>query len=322
MGKDFVYQKPDGKKVRDADTLRRIRSLVIPPAWTGVWICPVENGHIQATGRDARGRKQYRYHPKWREVRDGNKYERLLTFGTALPAIRRRVAADLKKPGMNREKVLATVVCLLERTLIRVGNDEYVHANGSYGLTTIRNRHVAVSGDRISFAFQGKSGKRHMIDTRDARLAKIVRRCQEMPGQELFGYEDEKGAVRDVTSGDVNDYLREIAGEEFSAKDFRTWAGTVLAATALCEFEACRSQLQAKRDIAHAVEAVSRLLGNTPAVCRKCYIHPDVLNLYAAGQTIAALRGRKRVTRGLRADELAVMLLLRERQKRGAVRRK
>lgn len=286
---------------------------MIPPAWTDVWISPLENGHIQATGRDARGRKQYRYHSRWRDVRDGNKYERLLTFGTALPAIRRRVAADLRKKGMTREKVLATVVRLLEATLIRVGNDEYVHANGSYGLTTMRNRHVKVSGNKIAFGFKGKSGKEHRIDLHNAKLAKIVRRCQGMPGQELFAYEDEDGTARDVNSGDVNDYLRDIAGTEFSAKDFRTWAGTVLAATALCQFEAGKSQVQAKRNIAQAVEAVSLLLGNTPAVCRKCYIHPDILDLYAAGRTIADLRGKNRRASGLRPEEAAVMMLLRQR---------
>ena len=228
-GKAFAYRNAEGRTVRDPETLRRIRSLAIPPAWTEVWICPQESGHIQATGRDARGRKQYRYHPDWRTVRDEAKYSRMLAFGEKLPRIRRRVAADMRRRGMTREKVLATIVRLLETTLIRVGNDEYAQQNGSFGLTTLHNRHAKVRGGQIQFEFRGKSGKRHRIDLRDPHLARLVRRCQELPGQDLFGYVAEDGAVRDVTSDDVNAYLREIAGEEFSAKDFRTWAGTVLA---------------------------------------------------------------------------------------------
>ena len=229
-GKGFGYRASDGSVVRDPETLRRIRSLAIPPAWTEVWICPNENGHIQAVGRDARGRKQYRYHPRWRAVRDESKYERVLAFGEALPRIRRRVNADLRRRGMSRAKVLATVVRLLETTLIRVGNDEYAQQNGSYGLTTLHNGHAKVRGGQITFEFKGKSGKRHRIDVRDPQIAKLVRGCQDLPGQDLFGYVDDEGTVRDVTSDDVNGYLRDIAGEEFSAKDFRTWAGTVLAA--------------------------------------------------------------------------------------------
>jgi len=290
-GDAFSYRAPGGGAVRDPETLRRIRSLAIPPAWRDVWICPVENGHIQAVGRDARGRKQYRYHPRWREVRDQSKFERVLAFGEALPRIRRRIAADLRRTGLSREKVLATVVRLLETTLIRVGNDEYAQQNGSYGLTTLHNRHAKVRGSQITFEFKGKSGIKHRIGLRDPRLAKLVRRCQELPGQDLFGYVDEQGIVRDVTSEDVNAYLREIAGETFSAKDFRTWSGTVMAAIALREFEKFTSAKEAKRNLVKAVEAVAKMLGNTAAVCRRCYIHPAVLDGYMAGQTIAASRG-------------------------------
>ena len=304
--------------MRDPETPRRIRSLVIPPAWTDVWICLDGNGHIQAVGRDARGRKQYRYHPRWSEVRAEAKYERVLAFGETLPRIRRRVAADLRRRGMSREKVLATVVRLLETTLIRVGNDEYAQRNGSYGLTTLHNRHAKVRGSEFTFEFKGKGGKRHRIDGRDARLAMLVRRCQDLPGQDLFGYVDEAGQVRDVTSEDVNAYLREIAGDEFSAKDFRTWAGTVLAGVALREFAKFDSQRQAKRNVVQTIEAVAKMLGNTPAVCRRCYIHPAILDSYLAGQTIATLQqcAGKRL-RGplakLRPVEVAVMMLLRER---------
>jgi DNA topoisomerase I len=317
-GKAFTYRDAEGRTVREPETLRRIRSLAIPPAWTEVWICPSDDGHIQATGRDARGRKQYRYHPEWREVRDAAKYSRVLAFGEKLPRIRRRVAADLRKRGMSREKVLATVVRLLETTLIRVGNDEYAQQNGSFGLTTLHNRHARVSGGQIAFEFHGKSGKRHRIDVRDPHLARLVRRCQELPGQDLFGYVAEDGAVCDVTSDDVNAYLREIGGEDFSAKDFRTWAGTVLAAIALREFEEFTSQRQAKRNVVQAVEAVAKMLGNTPAICRRCYVHPAILDGYLAGQTIATLRqSAERRLRGalakLKPEEAAVMMLLRER---------
>jgi DNA topoisomerase I len=317
-GKAFVYRSSEGRAVRDSATLSRIRSLVIPPAWTDVWISPIENGHIQATGRDARRRKQYRYHPQWRETRDESKYERVLAFGEALPRIRRRVAADLRRRGMRREQVLATVVRLLETTLIRVGNDEYAQKNGSYGLTTLHNGHAKVRGGGITFEFKGKSGKAHRVDVKDPHLAKMVRRCQELPGQDLFGYIAEDGTVRDLTSSDVNAYLRDIAGEDFSAKDFRTWAGTVLAAIALREFEAATSQRQAKRHVVQAVEAVAKMLGNTPAVCRKCYIHPEILEGYISGRTIDTLRqsARQRL-RGslskLRPEEAAVMMLLHER---------
>ena len=232
-GDDFEYFDADGKRIRDETRLFRIRRLAVPPAYTDVWICPSPNGHIQATGRDARGRKQYRYHERWREVRDENKYDRMVVFGKALPKIRRRVNRDLKRRGLPREKVLATVVQLLERTFIRIGNEEYVKENKSFGLTTIRNHHVEVTAAKLEFRFRGKGGKKHEVDVTDRRLAKIIRQLQDLPGQEIFQYVDDEGEVRDVTSQDVNDYLREITGEEFTAKDFRTWAGTVLAAIAL-----------------------------------------------------------------------------------------
>lgn len=317
-GKSFTYLDPAGKTVRDLETLRRIRSLAIPPAWTDVWISSREDCHIQATGRDARGRKQYRYHSRWREVRDESKYGRTTAFAEVLPKIRRRVQRDLRLRGMPREKVLAAVVSLLEETLIRVGNDEYAQQNKSYGLTTLRNRHAKVRGSNIVFDFVGKSGKRHQIDIRDPHLAKMVRRCQELPGQELFGYIDNEGNPRDVTSEDVNSYLREVAGAEFTAKDFRTWAGTVLAAVALRGLAQFASAREAKRNITRAIEAVAQMLGNTPAVCRKCYVHPAILESYLAGQTISTLRQRadERLARSLsklRPEEAAVLMFLRER---------
>lgn len=316
-GKSFRYLTPDGKALRDAATLSRIKHLAIPPAWTEVWICPHANGHIQATGRDARGRKQYRYHEDWRAKQDENKFTRMLAFAQKLPGIRRRVRRDLRRRGMPREKVLATVVRLLEATLIRVGNDEYARTNGSYGLTTMRNRHARVNGKHIRFSFRGKSGKNHEITVSDPQLARIVRRCQELPGQELFGYEDEDGHARDVTSQDVNEYLRDIAGESFSAKDFRTWAGTVLAAIALREFEAAAHQTEAKKNVVTAIESVAKVLGNTPAVCRKCYVHPAILEEYLQGETIATIQQRTETKlRGslarLRPEEAAVLMLLRK----------
>lgn len=285
-GKNFRYVGPDKRSVTDAATLARIKRLAIPPAWTDVWICPREDGHIQATGRDKRGRKQYRYHPDWRAIRDENKYERMIAFGRALPRIRRRVARDLRRRGLGREKVLATMVRLLETTLVRVGNEEYARANGSIGLSTMRDRHVAVRGGKLEFQFQGKSGKRHHIALHDPRLAAIVRRVQDLPGQKLFQYIDENGGQQHVKSDDVNDYLREIAGAEFSAKDFRTWAGTVLAAIALRQFEKFDTKAQAKKNVVAAIERVAQRLGNTPAVCRKCYIHPAILESYLDGATV------------------------------------
>jgi DNA topoisomerase I len=314
-----VYLDPNGKPVKDQNTLVRIKRLAIPPAWTDVWICPRENGHIQAVGRDAKRRKQYRYHEQWRRHRDENKYGRMMAFAKALPGIRKRVARDLRLPGMPREKVLATVVALLESTLIRVGNDEYARQNGSYGLTTMHNRHARVKGAHIEFSFKGKSGKNHEISVRDPLLAKIVRKCQDMPGQDIFAYEDESGH-HDVTSQDVNDYLREIAGEEFTAKDFRTWAGTVLAAIALREFKHFTRQKEAKKNVVAAIESVAQMLGNTPAVCRKCYIHPEILEAYLGGDTIATVeqRAAKAMSTSLeklRPEEAAVLVMLQRRLK-------
>lgn len=315
-GKNFEYRNPDGSRVKDRNTLVRIKRLAIPPAWEEVWICPTENGHIQATGRDARGRKQYRYHARWRQTRDQNKFEKMIAFAAALPRIRRRVKRDLQRRGMPREKALATVVRLLETTLIRVGNDEYARANRSYGLTTMRDHHVKIRGARISFSFKGKSGKQHEIDVHDAALARLVKHCQDLPGQELFAYEDESGTTRDVGSQDVNAYLREIAGDDFTAKDFRTWAGTVLAAIALREFREVTSRKEAMKNVVTAVEAVARMLGNTPAICRKCYVHPAIVDSYLERGTLEVVKQRagRKINQSLgtlRPEEAAVLVLLR-----------
>jgi DNA topoisomerase-1 len=276
----FRYVDDSGAAVRDADTIARIRSLVIPPAWTDVWISPSARGHIQATGRDKRGRKQYRYHARWREHRDADKYTRMIAFGDALLRIRSAIERDLGLPGLPREKVLATVVRLLELTHVRVGNEEYARKNGSYGLTTLLNRHVEVKGSVVTFRFRGKSGKTHVVDAKDPRVAKIVRRCEELPGQHLFEYLDDEGAVRSVGSHDVNEYIRAAGGADFSAKDFRTLAGTVLAARLLRARERSRTKAQAKRTVRDVLEVVSRSLGNTVAVCRKSYVHPAVLQAF------------------------------------------
>jgi DNA topoisomerase I len=320
VGSGMSYLAPDGTMIRDAETLCRIKSLAIPPAWRNVWICPIAHGHVQATGLDAKGRKQYRYHSRWREVRDETKYDRMLVFGRVLPRIRRRVVRDLARPGLPREKILAAIVRLLETTLIRVGNEEYAQQNDSFGLTTMRDRHVDVSGDMLKFEFRGKSGIAHAIDLTDRRLAKIVKQSQDLPGYELFQYIDERGARRSIDASDVNAYLQEIAGEEFTAKDFRTWAGTVLAARALQEFQAFDSQAQAKRNVVQAIESVAKRLGNTKAVCRKCYIHPAVINLYMDGSLLQTLtrRVKKELTRslhGLPAEEATVLTLLQQRLK-------
>jgi DNA topoisomerase-1 len=315
-GRGFGYVDPQGRRVRDEETLARIRSLAVPPAWTEVWVSPWPNGHLQATGRDARGRKQYRYHPRWREARDETKYTRMIAFGEALPRIRRRVAADLRKKGLPREKVLAAVVRLLDETLIRIGNDEYARGNESFGLTTLRNRHVEVAGSRVRFSFRGKGGKLHEVDLRDERLARIVRRCREIPGQELFQYLDDQDSPQDVKSDDVNDYLRDVAGDEFTAKDFRTWAGTVLAAAALRGCEPCRSQTHARREIVGAIKLVAEHLGNTPAICRKCYIHPEVHAAYQQGDLHAQLDevpAGPRSRTGISAAERAILGFLRAR---------
>jgi DNA topoisomerase-1 len=317
-GRGFSYVGTDGRRVTDKRVLGRIRSLAIPPAWTDVWICPIARGHLQATGRDARGRKQYRYHPRWHEVRDEVKYERMIAFGEALPRIRRRVDRDLSLPGMPRERVLAAVVRLLEKTRVRVGNEEYARENRSFGLTTLRNRHADVGSSRIRFRFRGKGGKEHEVELDDRRLARIVARCQELPGQALFTYLDEEGEARTVDSTDVNDYLREISGEEFSAKDFRTWAGTVLAAWALSELREFDSEAQAKKNVVRAVEAVAERLGNTPAVSRKSYVHPTVIDAYLDGDVVRGAREKAEEELSdslgeLPAEEAAVLALLRKR---------
>lgn len=317
-GKNFRYTHPDGSPVREDEELARIRQLAIPPAWTEVWISPLPNGHLQATGRDARGRKQYRYHAKWHAVRDETKYSRMMAFGRALPGIRKRIASDLTLPGLPRNKVLATVVRLLETTLIRVGNDEYAKQNKSFGLTTMLDKHAKIRGPNVTFEFRGKSGIEHSIDVHDPQLARLVKRCQDLPGQEIFAYVDDAGIAQDVTSQDVNDYLREITGQDFTAKDFRTWAGTVLAAVALRELEEFATAKEAKKNIVRAVESVASLLGNTPAVCRRCYVHPTVLDSYLEGTTIATLaqetkRALKESLHHLKPEEAAVMMLLQDR---------
>ena len=319
-GKAFAYLGVDGKPIRDPADLARINALVIPPAWTAVWICPRADGHLQATGRDDRGRKQYRYHPRWREVRDESKYDRMMAFAGALPAIRRRTDADLARPGLPLEKVLAAVVRLLETTLIRVGNEAYARSNKSFGLTTMRDRHVRVGKKDVRFEFRGKSGVKHEIDLADPRLAKIVGRCRDLPGQELFQYLDADGHPRTIDSAEVNAYLREAAGREFTAKDFRTWAGTVLASLALREFEAFDSEAQAKKNVVRAIEHVAERLGNTPSVCRKCYIHPEVIEAYLDGSMLQTLRQRaeNEIRDGLsnlRPEEAAVVALLQQRLK-------
>ena len=319
VGDRFVYHRPDGRRVRDAATLDRIRALAIPPAWTKVWIAPADTAHLQATGRDARGRKQYRYHAKWTEVRDEAKYGRLVDFAHVLPAIRRRVEADLRRPPLSRERVLATVVRLLERTNIRIGNDEYMRTNGSHGLTTLQNRHVQVTGPRLRFRFRAKSGIVQQVDLEDARLARSVKKLQELPGQMLFQYVDADGALQRVDSEDVNGYLRQASGEDFTAKDFRTWAATVEAACALDAADVVESTAARKRTVATAIAHVARQLGNTRAVCRKCYVHPEVLASFMRGQTLAAVRhlalGRR--ARGMTADEAAVVSLLQRRVRAG-----
>ena len=309
----FIYYDAKGAWIEDEGELVRIRKLAIPPAYQDVWICPYPNGHIQATGRDARGRKQYRYHTRWRQIRDEAKYGRMLLFGKVLPRIRRQVERDLAKRGLPREKVVAAIVRLLESTLIRVGNEEYAKTNNSFGLTTLRSRHVKIAGEaRIQFNFRGKSGTEHHINLRDRRLAGIVRRCQDLPGQELFQYLDDDGQSHTVGSDDVNDYLRDITGEEVTAKDFRTWAATNLAALALQRLEAFDSEVKAKKNVVQAVEAVSKMLGNTPTICRKCYIHPAIFNGYLDGSLLEALKQRAEEKladpgQGLRAEEAAVI---------------
>jgi len=322
-GKHFSYVGTDGKAVRDERTLARIKALGIPPAYNDVWISTDPRGHLQATGRDAKGRKQYRYHARWREVRDETKFDRMVAFGQALPQLRKRTAADLRRQGLPRKKVLAAVVQLLEKTLIRVGNEEYARDNKSYGLTTMRDKHVKVGEQRLRFHFRGKSGVEHEVTLSDRRLARTVKRCRDLPGHELFQYLDDGGQRKTITSDDVNDYLREITGEEFTAKDFRTWAGTVLCSLALREFDTCLSEAQAKKNVVAAVKQVAARLGNTPSVCRKSYIHPAILNAYLDGAVLQALhdfadgapRGEQQE---LDAAEAALLDLLQHRAEKAA----
>ncbi|HWY41095.1 MAG TPA: DNA topoisomerase IB [Chthoniobacterales bacterium] len=320
---DFVYIDTEGKPITDEQRLLRIKHLAIPPAWTDVWICPSGNCHVQATGRDERRRKQYLYHERWRDVRDENKYDRMIAFGKVLPKIRRRVARDLKLPGLPRNKVLATVVQLLERTFIRIGNEEYARDNKSFGLTTMKDRHVEVKGSKMRFRFRGKSGKDHDVDVTDRRVARIVSNLQDLPGQDLFKYVDDNDEVHDVTSQDVNEYLREVSGEEFSAKDFRTFAGTVLTAIALNAQEKFENNKQAKANIKTAIAAVSKILGNTPAICRKCYVHPAIFESYLSRQSIDGLKqmteeALEKDDVDLRSSEAAVLKFLESRLAKNA----
>lgn len=319
-GKGFAYRLPDGTLITDRKERERLNALAVPPAYTDVWICTDPDGHLQATGRDAKGRKQYRYHPRFREVREATKYEHMLDFARRLPGIRATVDRHMRKRGLPREKVLATVVHLLETTMIRVGNDEYARANKSFGLTTLKDRHVDVSGGRLVFEFKGKSGKKWSLDYKDKRVARIVKASQDLPGQHLFQYEDEDGERREVTSTDVNDYLREIAGEGITAKDFRTWTGTVLAALALAEFEEFDSDAAAKKNVRAAIERVAARLGNTPAVCRKAYVHPEVIDSYLSKELKLEIgeeidRELSEELEGLRPEEAVVLTFLRERLK-------
>jgi DNA topoisomerase-1 len=316
-GASFVYHNKEGKRIRNPLELKRIRSLAIPPAWEKVWICAQANGHLQATGIDAKGRKQYRYHPTWRTVRDEAKFERLLSFAEVLPKIRAKVDEDMRRPDLSREKVLATIVRLLEVSLIRIGNEEYAKENNSFGLTTMRNRHVEVEGATIKFQFRGKSGKKHNVEVSDRRVARIIQKCQDLPGQQLFQYEDQAGEVAAIGSEDVNDYLQRITGQPFTAKDFRTWAGTILAAIALGKMEEVDSQTLAKKNIVTAIEAVAGLLGNTVAICRKCYIHPAVPTSYLEGTLARTLRVKADAQiaehlHELKPEEAAVITLLRQ----------
>jgi DNA topoisomerase I len=313
-GKSFRYVGPTGRVVTDDKVLKRIRQLAIPPAWTDVWIACDPHAHLQATGRDARGRKQYRYHPKWNEVRHQTKYDRMVPFARALPDLRRRVTADLRESTLSKTKVLAAVVELLGKTFIRIGNTEYARTNKSFGLTTLKDGHVKVRGAEVRFEFRGKSGIRQSIAFCDAKLAKIVKKCQDLPGQELFQYIDDQGRRRAITSADVNAYLKEATGAEFTAKDFRTWAGTLLAAVTLRDAPVETNARKAKGVVVRAVEAVAAHLGNTPTVCRTCYIHPYVLESFADGTLAEKLAGGKRRVRGLSADENAVLNLLENRK--------
>ena len=318
VGKSFSYFDKDNKRITNADVLRRIKSIGIPPAYEAVWICPSPNGHVQATGLDARGRKQYRYHPKWREIRDQDKYEHIMEFAAALPDLRRHVSADFKRDRLPREKVLATIVSLLEKTLIRVGNNEYAAANKSYGLTTMRRKHVEIKGSTLRFEFTGKSGKQWKLQVQDKRIVAIVKRCADIPGHELFKYLDDEGQAHTIDSGDVNAYIKEITQRDFTAKDFRTWAGTVFAALALAEFKKYDSQAEAKRNVVAAIDKVAKQLGNTRAICRKCYVHPEILDAYMSGDLVKMADAKiadafKRQYSKLSANEIMVLSFLHKR---------
>jgi DNA topoisomerase-1 len=314
---NFIYYNKERKTLKDPAELKRIRSLAIPPAWKKVWICAQPNGHLQATGFDVKGRKQYKYHPTWRSVRDEAKFERLLAFAKVLPKIRARVQKDMHRPDLGREKVLATVVRLLEVSLIRIGNEEYAKENHSFGLTTMRNRHAEIGGSTVRFRFRGKSGKQHTVEVSDRRVARIVQQCQDLPGQHLFEYEDHNGEIASIGSEDVNDYLHGITGQPFTAKDFRTWAGTVLAAIALGKMEEVDAETIRKKNVITAIEAVARLLGNTVAICRKCYIHPAIPTSYLNGTLARNLRLKAdseiaQHLHELKPEEAAVITLLRQ----------
>jgi len=316
-GKGFVSVTTNGKIVRGQHELRRFKALAVPPAWRDVWICALPNGHLQATGRDAKGRKQYRYHPRWREFRDESKYDRMLDFAWVLPTIRRRVEHDLALPGLHRKKILATVIRLLEMSRIRIGNEEYRQQNNSHGLATLRSHHVSVSGSSIRFEFRGKSGVQHALGLNDRRLATIIKRCQEFPGHELFQYIGDNGDRYRINSEDVNDYLRQIGGDEFSSKDFRTWAGTVLAARELEQLDGVGTKTARKKSIQRAIELVAEKLGNTKVICRKCYIHPAVIEACLEGSLSQLLRRRTTKTKtwhGLESEEAAVLALLRRKR--------
>lgn len=318
VGKHFSYIGLDGKPIHDQEELKRIRSIGIPPAWTNIWICPIPSGHIQAIGRDAKGRKQYRYHPRWREVRDETKYSHMIAFGEALPLIRARVAHDISLPGLPHEKVLAAVVWLLDTTAIRVGNEEYARGNGSFGLTTLRSYHVDISGSKIRFHFRGKSGKEHDVSIQNRQLARIIKRCQDLPGQELFQYVDD-GKRYTIESADVNNYLYEITGGNFTAKDFRTWSGTIFVANALQELGEYETQTQAKKNVVQAIDRTAKRLGNTVAICRKCYVHPEVIDAYINGTLLTTLKQEQETgdvpLEGLHPEEMKVLTFLKGRFK-------
>jgi DNA topoisomerase I len=316
-GRGFSYTDPERKRLVDTETIARIKALAIPPAWTDVWICPHPLGHIQATGRDARGRKQYRYHPQWRAIRDETKYGGIVSFGEALPRVRRRTGRHLAMLGLPREKVLAAVVRILDTSLVRVGNPEYTRMNDSFGLTTLRDEHARIEGSVLRFRFRGKGGKQHTVHIQDARLARIVKRCQDIPGEELFQYIDDDGDSRPITSGDVNEYLRDISGEGLTSKDFRTWGGTVLAAEALLRQGRFASETEARSHVVEAIKEVAAQLNNTPAVCRKAYVHPEVIQAYMDGDLVPAWRRAERSLtewpKGLRREEAILLSVLRNR---------